>query len=103
MKAKEQWLSSFTNPCYKENTYEFHPYGIMVVSNKEEVVCFYPIFSPDGDMNSFVVNTFKVKYIDDDTWYRDCSNHNFAKNCTSHRLYDIDEAYEVYTKYVGKK
>lgn len=103
MKTKEQWLSNFTNPCYKENTYEFHPYGIMVVPNREEVICFYPIITSDGHVSSFVVNTFKIQYLDENTWYRDCANHNSAKNCTSHCLYGIDEAYEIYTKYADSK
>ena len=39
MRTKEQWLKDFTHKCYKENKYDFHPYGCMVVKpNKKEVV-----------------------------------------------------------------
>ena len=105
MRTKEQWLKDFTNPCYKENRYDFHPYGCMIVKpNKKEVVCFYPIISKNGEVSSFIVNTFKVKYfIDGNTWYRDCSHVNYAENCTQHRWYDIDKAFKIYSKYSEKK
>ena len=104
MRTKEQWLKDFTNPCYKQNRYDFHPYGCMVVKpNNKEVVCFYPIISKTGEVSSFIVNTFKVKYyIDGNTWYRDCSNVNYAENCTQHRWYDIDKAFKIYSKYSKK-
>ena len=103
MRTKEQWLSDFSNPCYKENKYEFHAYGTMVIKpNGKEVICFYPIISKDGKVSSFVVNTFKVKYIDANTWYRDCANYNYAENCTRHRLYGVDTAYKIYCKYAEK-
>jgi hypothetical protein len=103
MRTKEQWLSDFSNPCYKENRYEFHAYGIMVIKpNGKEVICFYPIISNDGTVSSFIVNTFKVKYIDANTWYRDCANYNYAENCTRHRWYGVDTAYKIYCKYAEK-
>ena len=105
MQTKEQWLKNFTHKCYKDNRYDFHPYGCMVVKpNKKEVVCFYPILSESGEeVFSFVVNTFKVKYyLDANTWYRDCSNVNYSENCTKHRFYDVDKAYKIYSKYAKK-
>lgn len=103
MRTKEEWLKDFTLSCFKANKYDFHPYGCMVVKpNKKEVVCFYPIISKAGVVLSFIVNTFKVKYLDADTWFRECANHNYAENCTRHRLYDIDKAFRIYCKYSNK-
>ena len=103
MRTKEQWLSDFKIECYKENSYTFHPYGCMLVKpNKKEVVCFYPILSLAGEVLSFVVNEFRVKNIDNETWFRECSNHNYANNCTKHRWYDIEKAYKIYKKYFEK-
>ena len=88
MRTLEQWLNDFTHPCYKENKYECHPHGCMVTKpNKKEVVCFYPILSKDGVVLSFIVNTYRVKYLDDNTWFRECSFYNFAENCIRHRWY----------------
>lgn len=103
MRTKEQWLADFKAECYKDNTYDFHAYGCMVWKpNRKEVVCFYPILSKAGVILSFIVNTFKIKYPNlDDVWYRECSNVNYAKNCTQHRWYDIDTAYKIYCKYVN--
>jgi hypothetical protein len=105
MKTKDQWLSEFTNSCYKTNRYEFHPYGSMVVKpNMKEVICFYPIMSKyDDSIHSFVVNTFKIKRLDENTWYRECANYNYAENCTRHRVYNPDKAYKIYSKYVDSK
>ena len=104
MRTLEQWLNDFTNPCYKQNKYEHHPYGCMVTKpNRKEVVCFYPILSKDGVVLSFIVNTYRVKYLDNNTWYRECSNYNFAENCTRHRWYNPDKAYKIYCKYSTKK
>ena len=103
MRTKEQWLSEFSHPCYKKNRYDFHAYGTMVIKpNGKEVICFYPIISNDGNVSSFIVNTFKVKYIDENTWYRDCANYNYAENCTCHRWYGVDKAYKIYSKYAEK-
>lgn len=103
MRTKEQWLKDFTLPCYKDNSYEFHPYGCMVVKpNNKEVVCFYPILALNGEVLSFIVNTFKIKCLDENTWYRECANHNYAENCTRHRWYDIDKSYKIYSKYMKK-
>lgn len=103
LKEYEMWIGQFTNKCYKENSYTFHPYGTMVVKpNKKEVICLYPIMLGDK-VNSFIVNTFKVKYfIDENTWYRECSNHNYAENCTRHRWYSPIKAYLIYSKYSKK-
>ena len=104
MRTKEQWLQDFTLPCYKDNKYDFHPYGCMVVKpNKKEVICFYPILSKTGVVSSFVVNTFKIKYyLDENTWYRECSNINYAENCTRHRWYSVDKAFKIYSRYTNK-
>lgn len=103
MRTKEEWLQDFTDPCYKENSYTSHAYGCMVVKpNKKEVVCFYPIITKSGVVLSFVVNTFKIKYLDNNTWYRECANHNYAENCIQHRLYDVNKAYKIYSKYLKK-
>ena len=103
MITKEQWLKDFNNPCYKQNKYEFHPYGNMVVKhNKKEVVCFYPLTQEDGSVNSFVVNTFQIECLDEDTWYRECAEYNWAENCTQHRLYDADNAYEIYSNFLAE-
>lgn len=101
--AYNTWVEQFTNKCYKENSYEFHPYGIMIVKpNKKEVVCFYPIMF-GSKVGSIVVNTFKIKYfIDENTWYRECSNHNYAENCTRHRLYNPLKAFCIYNRYSKK-
>ena len=52
----------------------------------------------------FIKNTFPilVKYLDENTWYRDCSNVNYSENCTKHRFYDVDKAYKIYSKYAKK-
>lgn len=61
MRTKEQWLSDFSHPCYKDNSYEFHAYGSMVIKpNGKEVICFYPIISNDGKVASFIVNTLNI-------------------------------------------
>lgn len=96
-----EWLGGFTNKCYKENTYAYHPYGKMIVKNQREVICFYPIMDNDR-IHSFVVNTFKVKRIDENTWYRECAEYNYAENCTRHRCYDKEKAYKIYCKYCKK-
>jgi hypothetical protein len=103
-KTMEEWIETFSNKCFKENTYAFHPYGIMIIKpNKKEVVCFYPIINEENEVSSFIVNTFKIKYyIDENTWYRECANHNYAENCTQHRWYDKKKAFKIYTKYVTK-
>lgn len=101
MQTLDTWLGNFTNKCYKDNSYAFHPYGIMIVKpNKKEVICFYPIIEGKDKVSSFIVNTFKIKYyIDDNTWYRECANHNYAENCTRHRWYSNEKAFKIYCKY----
>ena len=95
----ENWIKTFSDECYKSNTYEFHPYGQLVVrSSGKSVVCFYPLFDKNGRLYSFVVNWFRVKYLDESTWYRECSNRNTAENCTKHRQYRPDEAFKIYQK-----
>ena len=104
MRTKEQWLKDFSHPCYKDNKYAHHPYGCMVVKpNNKEVVCFYPILSKNGNVDTFIVNTFKIKYLDANTWFRECSNVNYAENCTQHRWYNIDKAFKIYSKYSKKQ
>ena len=59
---------------------------------------FYPLFDKNGRLYSFVVNWFRVKYLDENTWYRECSNRNTSENCTKHRQYRPDEAFKIYQK-----
>ena len=100
--AYNTWVEQFTNKCYKENSYEFHPYGIMIIKpNKKEVICFYPIIIGEK-VDSFIVNTFKIKSLDENTWYRECSNYNYAENCTQHRWYNPFKAFSIYNRYIKK-
>lgn len=100
----EKWLEKYTNECYKDNTYKFHPYGTMIPLEKiKECVCFYPITDDNNKPFAFVVNWFNIEYFDANTWYRECSNINDSSNCFKHRIYSVKQAYNIYEKIIKYK
>ena len=99
MKTFEEWKNEFESWKYESNTYSNHPYGIMVVKpNRKEVICFSPIQN-NGRVFDVIVNTHKVKEINNNTWLKLCCDVNYHESCIRHRLYPIRKAYELYVKY----